>query len=128
MGCVNNKGYGQVRHCGKTMLAHRVAFELFNGRVPEGILLHSCDTPLCCNPAHLTEGTQAENLSDMRNKGRGVNPPHVPGEKCGKAKLTYEYVKDIRASTLSQRQLATIYGVSQPTIGKILRRETWREV
>lgn len=127
-GCVNNKGYGQVRHNGRTMLAHRVAFEIFNGREPNGVLLHSCDTPLCCNPAHLTEGTQLENLTDMRNKGRGVNPPHVPGEKCGRAKLTYESVKDIRDSTLSQRHLAAIYGVSQPTIGKILRRETWREV
>ena len=69
-----------------------------------------------------------DNLQDTRNKGRGVNPPHVPGEKCGMSKLTDTKVKEIRSSDLTQRQLATIYGVSQPTIGKILRRETWRHV
>ncbi|URY99500.1 HNH homing endonuclease [Escherichia phage HC13] len=127
-GCVNNKGYGQIRHNGKTMLAHRVAYELITGEEPNGVLLHTCDTPLCCNPEHLTVGTQRDNLQDMRNKGRGVNPPHVPGEKCGMSKLTNTKVKEIRSSSLTQRQLATIYGVSQPTIGKILRRETWRHV
>ena len=127
-GCVNNKGYGQIRHNGKTMLAHRVAYELITGEEPNGVLLHTCDTPLCCNPEHLTVGTQRDNLQDMRNKGRGVNPPHVPGEKCGMSKLTDTKVKEIRSSDLTQRQLATIYGVSQPTIGKILRRETWRHV
>lgn len=127
-GCVNNKGYGQIRHNGKTMLAHRVAYELITGEEPNGVLLHICDTPLCCNPVHLTVGTQLDNLQDMRNKGRGVNPPHVPGEKCGMSKLTDTKVKEIRSSSLTQRQLATIYGVSQPTIGKVLRRETWRHV
>lgn len=127
-GCVNNNGYGQIRHNGKTMLAHRVAYELIAGEEPNGVLLHTCDTPLCCNPEHLTVGTQRDNLQDMRNKGRGVNPPHVPGEKCGMSKLTDTKVKEIRSSGLTQRQLATIYGVSQPTIGKILRRETWRHV
>lgn len=127
-GCVNNNGYGQIRHNGKTMLAHRVAYELITGEEPNGVLLHTCDTPLCCNPEHLTVGTQRDNLQDMRNKGRGVNPPHVPGEKCGMSKLTDTKVKEIRSSGLTQRQLATIYGVSQPTIGKILRRETWLHV
>ena len=127
-GCVNNTGYGQIRHNGKTMLDHRVAYELITGEEPNGVLLHTCDTPLCCNPEHLTVGTQRDNLQDMRNKGRGVNPPHVPGEKCGMSKLTDTKVKEIRSSDLTQRQLATIYGVSQPTIGKILRRETWRHV
>ena len=127
-GCVNNNGYGQIRHNGKTMLAHRVAYELITGEEPNGVLLHTCDTPLCCNPEHITVGTQRDNLQDMRNKGRGVNPPHVPGEKCGMSKLTDTKVKEIRSSGLTQRQLATIYGVSQPTIGKILRRETWRHV
>ena len=127
-GCVNNTGYCQIRHNGKTMLAHRVAYELITGEEPNGVLLHTCDTPLCCNPEHLTVGTQRDNLQDMRNKGRGVNPPHVPGEKCGMSKLTDTKVEEIRSSDLTQRQLATIYGVSQPTIGKILRREPWRHV
>jgi hypothetical protein len=56
----------------KTLLsAHRVAWEILNGPVPEGmVLLHSCDNPKCCNPHHLTASTQAANMRDMKRKGR----------------------------------------------------------
>lgn len=80
-GCVNNNGYGQIRHNGKTMLAHRVAYELITGVEPVGVLLHSCDTPLCCNPEHLTVGTQHENLQDMRNKGARCKPSSCSGRE-----------------------------------------------
>jgi hypothetical protein len=36
-------------------------------------ILHRCDNPQCCNPEHLFVGTQAENMADMRRKGRGRN-------------------------------------------------------
>ena len=49
--------------------AHRVAFRLTYGYWPENAM-HTCDNPPCCNPAHLQEGTQAENLEDMTRKGR----------------------------------------------------------
>lgn len=53
-----------------------MAYELTKGHIPAGmIVMHTCDNPPCCNPSHLVLGTQAENLADMRAKGRGVNPP-----------------------------------------------------
>ncbi len=64
-------GYGRVRHNGKQRGAHRVAFELFRGAIPEGMCVcHRCDTPACCNPDHLFLGTSVDNVVDRVAKGR----------------------------------------------------------
>lgn len=81
-GAVNDYGYGYLK-IGPTgervqLLAHRVAFAAYNDELPDGAdLLHSCDNPPCCNPAHLRIGDQRTNLADMRAKGRAVLPPNA---------------------------------------------------
>jgi len=72
----NLKGYGSAWD-GKTMTrAHRVAYRVFVGAIPEGLfVLHRCDNPPCCNPEHLFLGTHLDNMEDMRNKGRSVKRP-----------------------------------------------------
>lgn len=70
-GRVDQKGYGTST--GTTTTAHRIAYVLGNGAdIPPGkIILHKCDNPVCCNPAHLQAGTYRENYLDMVTKGRG---------------------------------------------------------
>lgn len=74
-GATGDSGYGVVNighsPSGKMARTHRVVWEHFNGAIPPGmVILHKCDTPLCCNPAHLKLGTKRENTHDMMRKGR----------------------------------------------------------
>ena len=68
-------GYGWIQRYidnkPKNMTAHRFAWILTNGQPEDGMhLLHTCDNPPCCNPAHLRLGTHAENMAEMGAKGR----------------------------------------------------------
>lgn len=76
------KGYGSLVVDRKRYYAHRIAYELTYGPIPHidgadefhgPCVLHSCDNPACCNPAHLRPGSQKENLREMAAKGRGRN-------------------------------------------------------
>lgn len=67
-----NTGYGRFNFggSGKSSLAHRVAYEIWKGEIPKGLVVaHSCDNPRCVNPDHLQAMTQADNVQDMVVKG-----------------------------------------------------------
>jgi hypothetical protein len=74
-GC-DSRGYGTFWFQGKQHGAHRMAFAFTHGPIPRGIwVLHHCDNPPCCNPAHLFLGVAADNTADMWEKGRqGLDP------------------------------------------------------
>jgi predicted DNA-binding protein YlxM (UPF0122 family) len=65
-------GYGGFNSNNKHEYAHRIAWELTYGAIPENMCVcHHCDNPSCCNPKHLFIGTMADNMHDRDRKGRG---------------------------------------------------------
>lgn len=49
----------------KEGVAHRASYRAFVGPIPEGqVIRHRCNNKLCCNPEHLTPGTQSQNMFD----------------------------------------------------------------
>lgn len=118
-------GYGHFSDDGLKWRAHRAAWVLTYGPIPEGLCVcHHCDNPACCNPDHLFLGTHTDNIADAAHKGR-MNR----GERNPNSKLTEEDVLDIHlmeaTGKWSRKGLAEKYGVSQGTISKILSGELW---
>jgi len=123
----NHKGYGTLKVAGKDLRAHRVAYEVWVGPIPEGMhVLHVCDNPPCINPAHLWVGTNKDNADDRDAKGR---QRVLRGEENGFSKLTWENVQEIRDlyGDHSQAELARMYGVSPRTIMLVRTNQAWRE-
>ena len=117
-------GYGQFWVSGRLKEgAHRLAWELTYGDIPKGIsVCHKCDNRACCNPKHLFLGTPADNSADAKAKGRSLK-----GMKQIQAKLTDDVVRDIRQSTLTQKQLGKKHGVTQSTIWRAIHTN-WQHV
>ena len=128
--CHSGKGYGKLHIGDKSVSAHRLSYELAHGPIPEGLcVLHSCDNKACCNPAHLSVGTHAENMRQTAERGIAVGQA---GTTNAQAKLTEQDVIDIRAAyatgRFSQRELAVLAGVFRTTIQNIVNRERWKHI
>jgi len=134
-GACNSCGYGSIRIENKDHKAHRLAYELFVGPIEDirgtdcrgTCVIHSCDTPLCVNPAHLRLGTHKENMEDKAIRGRVVNHPLL-GEEHQNSKLTVQKVREIRrlaAHGQSAVMIAPSMGVHYATVGDVIRRRTW---
>ena len=71
IGTVCRSGYGTFSVGNKRVGAHRIAYILSHGPIPDGMcVMHSCDLPACVNPKHLSIGTSSENSRDSVKKGR----------------------------------------------------------
>lgn len=124
-GPLNRFGYG----VNGRVLAHRMAYFLSSGSLClDDCVMHSCDNRKCINPQHLRAGSHAENMADMREKGRrkGINT----GERNGRAALTQDAAEQIRRERqrgVMLKELAARYGVGLSTISRVSRGENWKQ-
>jgi hypothetical protein len=149
-GAIGDRGYGRIGaggRGGRFLLAHRAAWELVAGPIPEGMdVLHTCDTPACVRNdevgvyevngvlrprrGHLFLGTRTDNSQDMVGKGR-TRGGAQPGEGHPRARLTAQQVDEIRRARelgTSVTILAETYGVASRHIYDIVTRKTWKHV
>lgn len=120
--------YGGTSIGGKSILAHRASYELYVGKIPDGMLVcHKCDNPKCVNPEHLFLGTHFDNARDMSIKNRGTN-----GEKSNNSKLTntkaVEIVFAASMKNMKQKDIASVFGISEKTVNKIFNRKSWKHI
>lgn len=121
----NRFGYGRSCYRGKEISAHRLSYIVYNGEIPEGMIIrHKCDNPLCVNPGHLLTGSHSDNALDAINRGRNAK-----GERIGNSRLTESQIFDIRENShLTLKQQADKHGVCRQTIANVINRHTWAHI
>jgi HNH endonuclease len=126
-GTLTDRGYGQLSIAGRSVKAHRAAYESTHKVYlhPNECVLHKCDNPPCCRPSHLFLGNRTTNQEDMRGKGRNAS---FKGIKNGGAKLTEAQVLGIRADPRSNRIVSICHNISATTVSMIRSRKTWKHI
>lgn len=136
-------GYGVFGLEGTALKAHRIAWALAYGDIPEGIfVLHRCDNPQCVRPTHLFLGTHADNGRDKAEKGRARapqgdqnytrnHPEIVRGERNPNSKLKESDVvlaKEMLSSGASLKSIAERLKISVCTACEISMGKRWSHV
>jgi hypothetical protein len=118
LGYSSTGGYGMLRYAPepktvKTVYAHRVAYELTLGGVPQGMTIdHLCRNKLCCNPQHMEIVTRSEN-----SRRQAVKQDRV----CKMGKESHLRVRQLRQARFSIKEISERFGVSTRTINRALK-------
>lgn len=122
-------GYGELgrKNPRRTEDAHRVSWELTTGSGAGALcVLHRCDNPPCCNPAHLFLGTRTANAADKVAKGR-----HRWGSRHHRAILNESTAAEAKAMLsvgAKEREVAERFGLSRSAVAAMAQGRTWKHV
>lgn len=123
------KSHGQfgIYRDGKTVAtprASRVAYRLTHGDPGELHVLHKCNNPGCCNPAHLYAGTNYDNVQDAIAAGTKTDPPNNGKLNEEKARV----IRQLDKEGYSRGFIAEGFGVSYMTVWAVCTGRTYRDV
>lgn len=114
-----HNGYGRFKINYMSVKAHRFAYELYLGPIPDGLLvMHMCDNRQCVNPDHLTVGDQKENVRDCVVKGRRgkLQPADIPE------------IRKLIGAKVPISDIAAQYKVDRDTISAIGSGKAWSSI
>lgn len=115
------KGYGTLKVWSGskwiTGYAHRETLKLYQSEpeAPNNQVLHSCDNPICCNPAHLSWGSNSKNRKEARDRLHNQ----------GNQKLTPKQVDVIRNDPRIYQEIANEYSIHRDTVARIKQNRAW---
>ena len=128
-------GYGQFWLKGKTYSSHRVSFFFDRGYwLEEGaVISHICEDyyepgdttfKLCVNIEHLKESTIRENnLMSASNERRLFSGEYHTQNKLNNIDIIR--IKRMIKEGIKQKEIAKLFGVSQPNISMIKNGKSW---
>lgn len=123
-------GYGRFYFGDGTYIStHRASWIFYKGEIKENLFVcHKCDNPSCVNPNHLFLGTNADNMADMKNKGR---VGFVSGEDSHCAKLTEGEVIELRnlySKGWKIKDLCEKFIIKKSMAYYIVNRQSWKHI
>lgn len=142
------EGYGMMSVDGREVLTHRLAYFIATGEWPTQCVLHRCDNPPCCNPAHHWQGTRGENCGDTAAKGRTRRGARHPfrvdpsltrhGDTHPHSKMNEVLVLELRALNATRKFSASDLEriavqrcgqtIRRSTVMKAVKGETWKHI
>ncbi len=143
-GTVDRYGYGVVQRrklqchgLPRHLVSSRYAYMCYH-KTPlkkEEHVLHSCDNPACCNPAHLRIGNHIDNMRDKNTRGRNVSPAQAGFSQKGASnfgsaesrKKALTLRAEFQGGNTDVPALAAKYGYTNRTVRNICRGKTWAE-
>jgi hypothetical protein len=121
MGAKVRGGYGVFWDGNNYIYAHRFAYILRHGVIPDGLcVLHKCDNPSCVNENHLFLGTNQDNTKDMMDKGRWYGNIHLSQNEVNK--IREESVNGKKLSDLAEE-----YNLTYNEVNYIVRNLKWKD-
>lgn len=111
----------------KKWAAHRLSYEIHNGKIPKGKLVrHTCNMTHCVNPNHLGLGTHKDNMRDMVESGRSLVGAKNPRALLSKRNI-HTIFKWYFTDGYTLKAISKTLEVNLATIGYILQAHTWEE-
>lgn len=121
IGATRGNGYGAIKVDGRVMDAHRAAYIVHKGRIPDGkLVMHTCDHRSCVNPEHLKLGTHRENNVDAIKKG--LSKPFRPTRYEPLSDREKKQIKAEYESGVSVKAISRKYDIAITSASRLLGR------